>query len=158
MGDPLKDTVSRLSHSITIRANGVTIGAISSLKEDHRQNTKALYGLGTFEQPGSYSAVSGEPYEIVPNNIEPISLTISRYDLVVTKLEQAFNTTFDLTILSNQASGIEVVQIERRTDGTTEGFVWSGCWFESLGRTLNAEGERVIQVEATLKATTKRAI
>lgn len=158
MGNPLKDTVSRLSHSITIRANGVTIGAIRDLKEDSRQGLKALYGLGTFDQPGRYSARSGDPYEIVPNNIEPISLTVDRYDLVTTKLEQAFNTTFDLTILSNQTSGIDIVQIERRTDGTTEGFVWRGCWFESVGRTLSAEGERVIQVNATIKATTKQAI
>lgn len=158
MGNPLKDTVSRLSHSITIRANGVTIGAISELKEEASQGLKALYGLGTFDQPGRYSARSGEPYEIVPNNVEPIKLDISRYDLVTTKLEQAFNTGFDLTVLSNQTSGIEVVQIERRTDGTVEGFAWRGCWFASVGRTISAEGERVIQVNATLNATTKQAI
>lgn len=158
MGNPLKDTVSRLSHSITIRANGVTIGAISELKEQHSQGLKALYGLGTFEQPGRYSARSGEPYEIVPNNVEPITLDIQRYDLVATKLEQAFNTAFDLTVLSNQVSGIEVFQIERKTDGTIEGFVYRGCWFESLGRTLSAEGERVIQANATLKAVTKQRV
>lgn len=158
MGNPLKDTVSRLSHSITIRANGVTIGAISELKENHQQGLKALYGLGTFEQPGRYGSRSGEPYEIVPNNVEPVTLQLQRYDLVATKLEQAFNVAFDLTVLSNQTSGIEVVQIERRTDGTTEGFVWRGCWFDSIGRTISAEGERVIQVDATLKAVTKQAV
>lgn len=158
MGNPLKDTVSRLSHSITIRANGITIGAISDLKEDARQGLKALYGLGTFEQPGRYGARSGEPYEIVPNNIDPITLNLSRYDLVRVKMEQAFNVPFDLTILSNQDSGIEIIQIERRTDGGVEGFVWRGCWFESIGRTISAENERVIRVDAVVKATTKQAI
>lgn len=158
MSNPLKDVVTRLSHSITIRAGGRAIGAIYELSEDLNVGLKPLYGLGTFEQPGQYGARSGDPYEIAPGNMQPIKLSISRYDLVTSLMEEAFGTGFDLTILSNQDVGLDIVQIERRRDGSSGGIAWRGCWFETLGRKIGAEGDRVISVSATIQATTKQVI
>jgi hypothetical protein len=151
-------TVTQLNHSLTLRTdNGLTIGAVNGWNPTQNRTITAVYGFGTFEQPGPYGAQSGEPYEKCPGNIGGQTIGVTRYDLYTRKMEQAFGTP-DLTMLSNQQVAFEAREFWRFPDNTIEVFAYQGCWFSNLGRNHAATGDRIVNVNATLEYVAKRQL
>ena len=166
------NTVTKLSHSITIRAAGpsgagITIGAINSWTPNMTRGIAELYELGTGVTPGGgenggsphqFSQYAGEPFEKVPSNISGMTIDVNRYDLYTIPMERAFGTA-DITRLANQSSSFYVR--ENWTAPSTAGGdsaytdVYNGCWFSKLGRQIQATGDRVVMVTATLEYTSK---
>jgi len=98
---------------------------------------------------------SGEIFEQVPGNISGLSITINRYDLFKSKLEQAFGPITEgaaMRMLTDQTFGIDLQEVWTVPGSTTVGeSVWyHKCWFTSLGRTHSASGDRIVKVNASL--------
>jgi hypothetical protein len=146
------NTVAQLSHAVTIRANGQTVGAINEWSPRHTRAVTELYELadGT---TGGFAPGVGVPFEKVPGNISGMTVEVRRYDIYPQQMEQAF-TVADLTMLSNQNDPFECRETWT-TPNNANGYFnrYQGCWFSDLGRTLSATADRVINVNATLQWT-----
>lgn len=156
------NTVTQLSHAITIRANQVVIGAINGWNPRMTQGVTELYELNNDVNsltPGggpigvtNYSTRSGEPFEKVPGNVSGMTIEVQRYDIYTTQMEEAFGTPL-LTMLSNQRNAFHVTETWTRPDNTNYTEQYSGCWFSNLGRTIQSTGDRIVSVSATLEYT-----
>src|SRR5271169_2300362 len=122
------NTRVRMSHALTIRANGQTIGLIQ--KFDVAAQSRPVvyaYELNT--------ATSGEPVERLPGNVGSLSIAVDRYDLYVKKMETAFGTA-DFTMLSDQTDKFQVREVWRNPDGSIESYIYLECLFSNLGRRM----------------------
>lgn len=154
------NTVAQLSHAMTIRVNGTTIGAISEWNPRMNQTVTELYEFGVVTPGGAaagstaqYSKLSGEPFEKVPGNVSGMQIDVKRYDIYTRQMEQAFNTP-DLHMLSNQRNAFDVVEMWTTPTNTNNFFNhYQGCWFSDLGRTISTTGDRTVNVSATLQYT-----
>lgn len=142
------NTTTRTSHAIAIRVSGVTIGMVQTWNPSQTRTVTSTYELNP--------ATSGEIYENVPGNVAGTTITVSRYDLFSKKMEQAWGVGFDITMLSDQTEPLSIQEKWTNPDSTTELWVYSGCWFSSLGRTISATGDRIINASATLVYQKKR--
>ena len=181
----LPATLTRTSHAVTIRANGVTVGLINGWNPTQNRTVTGIYEVGTDG--------SGNPVEYMPGNATGLQISVSRYDLYALKMEEAFGTP-DLTMLTRQSEPFDVLEVWRfpfevdTTRGTERGraviggiasvlslgilpaiagavdtptaitkerFVYRGCWFTSLGRALRSDDNRIVNVNATLVYTQK---
>jgi len=52
--------------------------------------------------------------------------------------------------LTDQSNPLEISEKWSNPDGSTELFVYTGCWFTNLGRNLTANGDRIVSVSASL--------
>lgn len=134
------------SHGLLIQvAGGQLVGAITSFSTRQSRAAKPLFEFGTSTIGGGddVEANSGEPFEIAPGVSAGTTIDIQRYDIWTSHFEQAFGTQ-DLTMLTNQLSSIRFIEFwtgpEANLNFTK---VYYGAWFTSLGRTINAEGDRV---------------
>lgn len=59
---------------------------------------------------------------------------------------------------SNELSGIEVGSTSKGTEISVEKMWYNGCWFTSLGRVVQAQGDRMVLVNATLVYTRFRPL
>jgi hypothetical protein len=135
-------TTVRTSHAVAIRANGVTIGQIQTWNPQQTRGVVPTYELN--------SATTGEVYENVPGNISGLTIQVSRYDLYKKKMEQAWGTSFNIQMLTDQANPLEISEKWSNPDGSVELYVYTGCWFTNLGRSLTANGDRIVNVSASL--------
>ena len=145
---PIPNTTVRTSHAIAIRCEGLTIGCIVTWNPAQTRTVTPTYELNP--------VTSGEIYENVPGNIAGTTITVNRYDLFNKKMEQAWGIGFDITMLSDQTQPLSIQEKWTNPDGSTELWVYSGCWFTSLGRTISATGDRIINVSANLMYQKKR--
>ena len=131
------------AHSITIQAgNGNTvIGAIQSWHPQSTRDATHVYELN--------SATSGAPVDIVPGNVKGLTIAVSRFDIYNKRMEQAFGTT-DLVMLSDQTAPFDVFEWWQYVGATSVKWHYLGCWFNSLGRTLQSNDDRIVKVEASL--------
>lgn len=137
------NTLTRSSHSLTIYApNGQAIGMINGWSPTQSRTITPIYELNMDS--------SGLPLENVPGNVTNLTITISRYDLWPSRMEQAFGTV-DLTMLSNQQSGFTVREKWVAPSGQTEEWLYEGCWFEQIGRQFKSDDNRIVNVNATLR-------
>lgn len=136
------DTLARSSHSLTIKVNGVTIGLINGWNPQQNRQITPIYEIN--------SDTSGLPLENIPGNVQNLTISISRYDIWPTRMEQAFGTV-DLTMLSNQQSGFSVQETWVSPSGGTEIWQYDGCWFENIGRQFKSDDNRIVNVNATLR-------
>lgn len=168
----------RTTHALTIKANGVTVGLINGWNPAQGRGAVHVFEVGTDN--------SGNPVEIVPGNITGLTVNITRFDSYKRRMEEAFGTP-DLVMLTRQnqpfdvieswsvpgedgvsfiagpgvttttsAGPLPVVQSSPFTD--TERFIYQGCWFTSLGRTLRSDDNRIVNVSATIMYTKKLKI
>lgn len=137
------DTRVRLSHALTIRARGQTIGLIQNFNPANQSRPLSyVYELNTL--------TSGEPVERTPQNVGGLSIAVDRYDLYASKMEVAFGTA-DFTMLSDQTEKFQLREVWRNPDGSTESFVYLECQFSSLGRKFSAVGDRIVMVNAVIE-------
>jgi hypothetical protein len=154
------NTVAQLSHAVTIRANGITLGAINEWNPRQTRTVTELFEFGVVTPGGAqagttqqYSKLSGEPFEKVPGNVSGMQVDVRRYDIYTVQMEQVFGTP-DLHLLSNQLNAFNVVETWQTPNNINNYFNhYQGCWFSDLGRTLSATGDRTINVNATLQFT-----
>jgi len=154
------NTVAQLSHAMTIRVNGQTVGAINEWNPRMNQTVTELYEFGVVTPGGGpagttaqYSKLSGEPFEKVPGNVSGMQIDVRRYDIYTLQMELAFGTP-DLHMLSNQRNAFNVIESWLSANNIRNYFNhYQGCWFSDLGRTISATGDRTINVNATLQYT-----
>lgn len=167
MAFPIPETIVRTSHSLTIKANGFTIGLINGWNPSIGRTITPIYQIatrGSFETGGGF-VPSGDPVEKVPGNVTGQTIAVQRYDLYKTRVESAFGLQFvgnpdqDLMMLSNQLRGFTVEEVWEYPDdqgGGTERLEYAGCWFSNIGRNYRSDGDRIINTNATLEYTRRR--
>ncbi|RLI87332.1 MAG: hypothetical protein DRP01_02165 [Archaeoglobales archaeon] len=139
---PVPTTTIRTSHATSIRAGGTTIGQIQTWAPNQSRTITPGYELR--------SETSGEVTENVPGNITGLTVQVSRYDLFSSKMEEVWGTSSAFWMLSDQLNPLEIEEKWRNPDGTVEKQLYSGCWFSQLGRNMQAQGDRIVMVNATL--------
>jgi hypothetical protein len=156
------NTAVRTSHAVTIRINGIVIGMINQWAPTHGRTITPIFELN--------AATSGTPTEKTPGNITGQTIGVQRYDLYTSRLEQAIDKTLsgigagttpnpaDLNMLSDQTSPFQVLEKWQYPNGSTETVQYDGCWFSNLGRTLRSDGDRLVNVNATLEWTKRTFI
>lgn len=144
---PIPRTQVRTGHSLTIRANGVTVGLINSWAPAQSRTITPIYEVGI--------DVSGIPVEYMPGNMTGLIISVQRYDTYPIRMEQAFGTP-ELAMLSRQSEPFSIIESWTIPGSDKkEQFVYDGCWFSSLGRTLRSDDNRIINVNASLVYTKK---
>ncbi len=139
-------TSIRTSHAVSIRAGGTTVGQIQTWAPNQSRTVTPGYQLAA-----SLDGVdSGEVTENVPGNVTGLTIQVSRYDLFASKMEEVWGTSTSFYMLTAQYEPLEILEKWANPDGTTEQFNYSGCWFSQLGRNLQAQGDRIVMVNATL--------
>lgn len=155
---PFTTTVT--SHGLLIKlAGGDAIGAITSWSAKHARSATPVFEFGslTTGPGGDVEADAGEPYELVPGNIDGTTISINRYDIYTKRFEHAFGTN-DLVMLTRQDKPIQLIEFFATPEGGLAfTHVYHGCWFTSLGRTLDAKGDRLVLVNAEVRYTRRRA-
>jgi len=161
----------RTSHALTIKANGVTIGLINGWNPTQARTVTPIYELGTDD--------SGNPAEYMPGNITGLQVSVTRYDTYTSRMEEAFGTP-DLVMLTRQNQPFDVIERWVLPDEglvvdnlsliaggvktnaqiaspfiNEERFLYTGCWFSNLGRTLRSDDNRIVNTSATLVYTKK---
>jgi len=139
---PLPNTATRTDHALSIRVSGKTIGQIQDWNPQQNRTVTHTYELN--------SATSGEVYENVPGNITGLNITVNRYDLYTSKMEDVWGPDFSIQMLTDQTNPIQVQEKWLKPNGSPEVYVYSGCWFTSLGRNHSAQGDRITKVNASL--------
>ena len=147
MGVP--NTTVATSHAIAIRVDGLVVGMIQSWAPSQSRTITPVYQL----KP----EFSGEIVENVPGNVAGTTIQVSRYDLFSTRMEQAWGKGFDIgEMLSNQNNPLEIQERWTQYSGVVQQYIYSGCWFSSLGRNYAVQGDRIINVSATINYVKKR--
>lgn len=154
------NTFAQLSHAVTIRIAGATVGAINEWNPRMNQTVTELYELGVVTPGGGpggttqqYSKLSGEPFEKVPGNVSGMQVDVRRYDVYTLQMENAFGTP-SLHMLSNQRNAFYVIESWLSPNNVSNYYNWyQGCWFSDLGRTVSSTGDRIINVNATMQYT-----
>lgn len=149
------NTQAQLSHAITIRVNGIIIGAINSWNPRIDRTITELYELngGSPFSGADGNMGNGEPFEKVPGNVSGMTIEVQRYDLYTLQMEQAFGTP-DLSMLSTQVSSFIVRETWVKPNNANNYFYeYRGCWFSNIGRTIQSTGDRIVNVNATLHYT-----
>jgi len=136
------NTSTRMDHAISIRVDGTTIGQIQDWTPQQNRTVTPVYELK--------SATSGEPIENAPGNLGGLTIGITRYDLYNKKMEQVWGSSFTMQMLSDQTSALQIQEKWSNPTGTAETWVYTGCWFTSLGRNHSANGDRITKVNASL--------
>jgi hypothetical protein len=143
-------TASITSHALTIKTGaGIVIGLIKQWQPKQDREVTPIYEIN--------SLTSGEPVENVPGNVKGLQITVQRYDLYTKKMELAFGTS-ELTMLSLQDRPFLVQEIWRFPDNSLESYMYSGCYFSTLGKQYASDDNRTVVVNATLVYTRKDKI
>lgn len=145
------NTEVQLSHAMVIRTNGVTIGALNEWNPKINRTLTDLYEFG--QVTGPHADGAGEPFAVAPGNISGMSVDVRRWDLYEGQLETAFDTP-DTTMLSNQIDEFGMREIWQVPAGY-QGYyrLYAGCWWQDMGRTIDAKGDRTINAGGTIRYT-----
>jgi len=138
---------TRTDHSLSIRSGGRTVGRIQEWGPSHSRNVSQVYEINV--------ATKGGVYETIPGNVSGLNISIVRFDLYKTKMEQAWGSGFDIHMLSDQHTPITINEHWKNPDGTEEIWTYTGCWFTNIGRSHSAVGDRITRVSASLAYTRK---
>lgn len=143
----LPNTFVRTSHSLSIKVGSTTVGLINGWNPRQSRATTPIYEVDISD--------SGNPVEVMPGNVTGQTISIARYDTYPIRMEQAFGTP-DIIMLSRQSEPFvvhEVWEIPASTD--QDRFIYEGCWFNDLGRTIRSDDNRIVNANATLTYTKK---
>jgi hypothetical protein len=147
-------TYVRTSHSLTIRVGGSIIGLINGWNPTISRTITPVYQIATDFQ----GVRSGDPVEKVPGNVTGQTIGVQRYDIYKGRMETAMGTS-DLMMLSSQVDPFDVIekwqfpQTTGRPEGGVEYITYKGCWFSNIGRNFRSDGDRIVNVNASLEYT-----
>lgn len=171
MGQPQTDT--RSDHGLSIRVDGMDIGRIQVWAPSQSRAVRHEYEINAI--------TSGGVYENIPGTASNLVVNVSRYDLYTQKFEQAWGRGFDISMLTDQTNPFQVWERWESPTETPaaevsslfprrgflrkifdeakrnevhvlkELYIYTGCWFENLGRTHTVTGDRIVNVDATLR-------
>lgn len=175
-------TRTRLSHALTIRAGGRVIGAVhlwspsQSRTVDHEFEVEAnAVGLPVDLVPGVvdrrelritrydlYTAVMEEVF----GSFELVNLTDQFRPFSLREVWAGPGIGSELVgSLANIAGASPVLAAGLSGGigsflggGTNRQYEYAGCWFTDVGRTIDAKGDRVVSVEATIAYLRKNRI
>jgi len=170
----------RTTHALSIKVGGTTIGLINGWNATQSRTVTPVFEVDTDN--------SGNPVENCPGNAAGLTISVSRYDAYIRRMEEAFGTP-DLTMLTRQNEPFQVIEtwalpnvqnysrfinninagsVSRETlfekFGSAspftdqERFVYEGCWFTNIGRTLRSDDNRIVNVNATMIYTRKQKV
>lgn len=143
---PIPNTTIRSSHATSIRVASTTVGQIQTWAPNQSRTVTPAYQLAA-----TLNGIdSGEVVENVPGNITGLTIQVSRYDLFASKMEEIWGSSNALWMLTKQTNPFEIEEKWSNPDGTSEKFIYFDCWFSQLGRNLQAQGDRIVMVNATL--------
>ena len=91
------NTSTATSHGISIRVDGNTIGMIQTWVPSQNRPTAPVYELN--------AAVSGKVKEQVPGNLGGLAITVTRFDLFKSRMEQIWG--FEMVMLTDQTNPLE---------------------------------------------------
>jgi hypothetical protein len=74
---------------------------------------------------------------------------VSRYDLYTKRMEEAFGTP-NSAMLSDHNNPFQILEVFLWPSGIKEGYLYTGCWFSSLGRNMSSTDGRVIMVNGQI--------
>lgn len=162
---PIPRTATRTDHAMVIQTEGgSTIGLIQDWTPAQARTVTPTYMLASefsgtkdpnFDR-GTY--YSGEIFEQVPGNISGLTITVNRYDLFKSKMEEAFGSITEgaiMNMLTDQTFGLTLKEFWKDPSGDQSKVTYHHCWFTSLGRTHSASGDRIVKVNASLVYTWK---
>jgi hypothetical protein len=135
-------TSIRTSHAASIIAGGKTVGQIQSWAPNQTLQVTHAYELNQL--------TSGTVTENVPGNISGLTIQVGRYDLFAAKMESVWGLGYTLKMLTDQRNPFTVREKWVNPDNSTETYEYFDCWFSSLGRNLQASGDRIVMVNATI--------
>jgi hypothetical protein len=141
----IPETTVRTSHAVSIRANSVTIGQIQTWAPNQSRTITPTYQLATFHD----GVGSGEVFENVPGNITGLTIQVARYDLFAYKMEEVWGGVA-FWMLCKQTTALEIEERWQNPGSSAEKYLYTKCWFSQLGRNLQAQGDRIVMVNATL--------
>ena len=144
----IPSTQTRTSHALSIKVLGQTIGFINGWNPTQSRTVTPIFEVGVDN--------SGNPVECMPGNVTGLNIAVNRFDIYKTRMEQVFGTP-DLVMLTRQSEPFDVHEIWKSpgTSGVDERFIYVGCWFTSLGRTIRSDDNRIVNVTASLIYTKK---
>lgn len=142
-------TLVRTAHALTIKAAGKVVGLINGWNPSQGRTITPIFEVGEDD--------SGNPQECMPGNITGLTVGINRYDIYTQRMEEAFGTP-DLVMLTRQSEPFDVMEkwiVFTPSGPSEERFIYSGCWFNSLGRNIRSDDQRIVNVNASLTYTKK---
>jgi hypothetical protein len=135
-------TTVRTSHAITIKtADGTTIGMIKQWNPAQTRKITPVYEIN--------AVTSGDPVENLPGNVEGLTVRVQRYDLYTQRMEQAFGSS-EINWLSDQDRPFTVQEHWRLPDNSIEAWIYTGCWFSSVGRNYQSDDARIVLVDGAI--------
>lgn len=132
-------------HVISIRFRGVAVGLIQKWSPRQTRGMKPIYELNNI--------TSGRRVDIVPGNVDALSVDVQRYDLFTQRMHQAFGFAASAIHLADHTNPFDVQELWIQPNGTIIGTIYRGCWFSRIGRDYSATGDRVIMADAALEVT-----
>lgn len=171
MGHPQTDT--RTDYGLSIRVEGLDVGRIQTWAPSQARVVRPEYEINAI--------TTGGVYENIPSVASNLTINVSRYDLFREKFEQAWGIGFDISMLTDQTNPFQVwerwesptatpaadvsflfpkkgflrkIYDEAKRDEVhvlKELYIYSGCWFENLGRSHSVQGNRIVAVDATIR-------
>ncbi len=142
---PIPQTLIRSSHALSIKAGGHVVGMIQGWNPSQSRTITPAYEMK--------SDTSGKVQENVPGNESGLTIQVNRYDLFKSKMEEVWgdSSLASLRMIGNQLTPFSVTEIWKLPGNTPdESNEYTGCWFSQLGRNMQATGDRIVQVNATL--------
>ena len=142
-------TNTATSHAIKIKVNGMMIGRIQSWSPSQSRAVQPVYEINSVTQ--------GDVAENIPGVVSGLTIQVTRFDLYNLRMEQAWGEGFDLReMICNQANPLSITEHWIKPSGEYSSYVYSGCWFSNMGRQISVQGDRIINVSATLQYERKR--
>jgi len=136
----------RTSHAISIYpgTGGPAIGQIQTWAPSQTRTITPVWELK--------SETSGDVIDNIPGNVSGLTIQVSRYDLFTEKMEEVWGSASALWMLGRQLNPLNITEKWRSpgSGGLTESYLYTGCWFSQIGRNMQAQGDRIIMVNATL--------
>lgn len=142
----LPNTRTRLTHALTIRSgNGRVVGALKAFSPAQSRVVEEEYEVD--------AQASGMPIDLVPQIVNRREIRVVRYDLYNRLMEEAFGTD-EIVVLADQSRPFALREVWRGPAGVLVGgqriYEYRGCWFTDIGRTLDADSDRVSAADATI--------
>lgn len=142
---PVPNTRVANQHIISIRFRGTNIGLIQRWAPRQTRRMTPIYEIS--------DRTSGRRVDVVPGNVETLTVDVNRYDLFERRLHEAFGFPANANHLADHTDPFEVQELWTLPDGLITGTIYQGCWFSSVGREYTATGDRVIMANATMEVT-----
>ena len=135
-------TQTRTSHSLIIRAGYKNIGRIQSWVPSQSRTITPIYEIN--------AATEGQVFENVPGVATGLTIQVTRFDLYSSRLEEVFGPSSPILMLTDQHNPFTITEKWVNPNGTLEYYSYRGCWFTNLGRNISVQGDRIVNVNASL--------